>query len=218
MAWDFYDPYGLQVHKHPFGSSGPVFTYPNVPRYIGILDGEPLNQRVARRTDLPRSTRLDDLNLLVNMPSGAWTKLDPKQTGSHARYLISRNDPTIVISLAGDRAGSEASTTNASLLAESQAKMKSLPGGAIQPGERPVTVAGIEGLAYEATVGEGDAKTCYSIWVAAHHGYTYKLAVYGPETDKPAIHTALLNFTRTIKQIQPTRVAHGNTNKKTVAR
>jgi hypothetical protein len=146
------------------------------------------------------------------MPSGSWTKLDPKKTGSRACYLISRSDPTIIISLAGQRAGTEAGDTSDSLLAESQAKMKSLPGGAVEPGEWQLSAGGIQGVAYEAAVTDGQYTTYYSLWVAAHHGYNYKLAVYGDQKDKAAIDEAMRNFVRGIKPIQSTRVARGNGN------
>ena len=157
------------------------------------------------------------------MPSGPWVKLDPKETGSHACFLISRSNPTIIISLAGTRVGPEADDieagdTNSSLLAESQAKMMSLPGAAIEPGERQLSAGGIHGIAYEATVGEGQSTTYYSIWVAAHHGYNYKLAVYGEQRHKSAVDEAMRNFLRGIKQIQSNRVARDNGNKKASTR
>src|SRR3954447_13714949 len=199
---DLYDPFGMQVHKHPLGPNGPELTYPNVGRWAGVLSGqEPLDNRVARRVTPSNNTsatatasvRFDDVNLSVKMPSGAWTKSDPKKTGSHAFYIITRENPKIVISMAGDRAGTEAGATNASLLAESQAKMKALPGATIEPGERQLSAGGIEGIAYGATILDGETTTHYSIWVAAHHGFNYKLAVYGNQKDKPIIDAALLN-------------------------
>ena len=66
----------------------------------------------SRQSNPSRTTRFDDLNLSVTMPSGPWTKLDPQQTGSRARYLISRGHPTIIISLAGEHVGTEAGATN----------------------------------------------------------------------------------------------------------
>jgi hypothetical protein len=204
---DLYDPFGMQVHEHPWGPNGPEFTYPNVSRWTNVLTGqEPLNNRVAQRVTPSHTTRFDDLNLSVMMPSGPWTKLDPKKTGSHAVYLITRENPKIMISLAGDRVGTDAGDTNRTLLAKSQEKMKSLPGGAIEPGERQLSAGGIKGITYEATVVEGNAATHYSIWVAAHHGYNYKLAVYGNQKDKPAIDEAMRNFVRSIKHIEPTKI------------
>lgn len=211
---DFYDPFGLHVHEHPWGPNGPEFFYPNVGRWAGVLSGrEPLDNRVARRVSSSNNAtatgtaRFDDLNLSITMPSGAWTKIDPKKTGSHAVYIITRENPKIVISLAGDRVGTEAGATNASLLAESQAKMKSLPGATIESGERQLSAGGIEGMVYGATVVDGQTSTHYSIWVAAHHGYNYKLAVYGNQKDKPVIDAALLNFVHGIKHIEPTKIA-----------
>jgi hypothetical protein len=203
------DRYGLQYHYKPWGKWGPEFTAPNPSGWANFLQGKgPVNQRTAQRQTPSRTTRFDDLNLLVNMPSGPWTKQDPKKTGSRACFLIRRRNPTIVISLAGERVGTEAGATNNSLLAESQAKMKQLPSGEIEPGgERQLTANGIEGLTYEATADQGDATTHYSIWVAAHNGYTYKLAVYGNQKDRAEIDSTMRKFVSGMKQIQPTRVA-----------
>jgi hypothetical protein len=212
---DTWDPYNLQYHYKPFGAWGPEFTAPNVGRMANVATGrEPLNQHVARRMDTSQvsQTRFDDLNLLVSMPDGHWTKLDPKQTGSKACYLIERNDPTIVISLAGERVGTGKGDTSSLLLAESQAKMKKLPGCTIESGERQLSTNGIEGIVYGATVVDGESTTHYSIWVAAHHGYNYKLAVYGDQNDKAAVDEALLSFVRGIKHVQPTRIARGTMN------
>lgn len=204
------DPYGLQYHYKPWGKWGPELTAPNPSGWANFLQGkQPSNQRTARRSAPSRTTRFDDLNLTVNMPTGPWTKQDAKKTGSRACFLIRRSNPTIVISLAGERVGAEANATNATLLAESQAKMKRLPGGDLEPGaERKLSANGIEGLTYEATADQGDATTHYSIWVAAHNGYTYKLAAYGDQKDRAEIDTAMKKFLGGMKQIQPTRVAH----------
>jgi hypothetical protein len=205
---DLYDPFGMQVHEHPWGPNGPEFTYPNVGRWANVLSGrEPLDNRIAQRVRPSNNARFEAFNLSITMPSGAWTKLDPKKTGSHAFYIITRENPKIMISLAGERVGTEAGATNASLLAESQAKMKKLPGATVEPGERQLSAGGIEGIAYGATVVDGETTTHYSIWVAAHHGYNYKLAVYGNQKDKPVIDAALLNFVHGIKHIEPTKIA-----------
>jgi hypothetical protein len=172
----------------------------------------------SRTTNASRTTRLDDLNLAVTMPSGPWTRLDPQQSGTRARYLISRGHPTIIISLAGERVGIESNTTNSALLAESQAKMLSLPGGTIQPGGEQLTAGGIPGIAYEATVDQGPSTTHYYIWVASHHGYTYKLAVFGDQTEKPAIDEAMRNFLAGMKQLQSNRVAHASGIQRTITR
>jgi hypothetical protein len=217
-----WDPLGIQNHNQykPFGKYGPKITISTLSP-TKVMNGGSLgqaNQRAARRVAPSGTTRFEALNLSVTMPSGPWVKLDPKETGSRASYLISRSDPWIVISFAGERAGTEAGHTNNSLLAESKAKMTSLPGGAIEPGERQLSAAGIQGVAYEATVVDGQFTAYYSIWVAAHHGYNYQLAVYGDQEHKPAIDAAMRDFVRGIKQIQPTRVARGNSNKKAVTR
>jgi hypothetical protein len=205
---DFYDPFGMQVHEHPLGQNGPELTYPNVGRWSNVLSGrEPLDKRVARRVSPSNTARFDDVNLSITMPSGTWTKLDPKKSGSHAFYIITRENPKIVISLAGDRVGAESGATNQSLLAESQAKIKGRPGAGIEPGERQLSAGGIEGLAYGATIVDGETTTHYSIWVAAHHGYNYKVAAYGNEKDKSVIDAALLNFVHGIKHIEPTKIA-----------
>jgi hypothetical protein len=202
------DRYGLQYHYKPWGKWGPEFTAPNPSGWANFLQGKgPVNQRTAQRQTPPRTTRFDDLNLSVNMPSGQWTKQDPKKTGSRACFLISRRDPTIVISLAGERVGTAAGATNNSLLAESQAKMKQLPSGEIERDEQPLAANGIDGLTYEATADHGDATVHYSIWVAAHNGYIYKLAVYGDQKDRAEIDSTMRRFVSGMKQIQPTRVA-----------
>ena len=231
-AWD---PFGIQdTHEYmPFGPYGPKLTI-GTPSPTKIRNGGKFGQkkhpvpqnRVAHRTAPSRTTRFDDLNLSVTTPSGPWVKLDPKKTGSRACLLLSRSNPTIIISLAGEQIdtepgeqiGTEAADANSSLLTESQAKMMSLPGAAIAPGERQLSAGGIQGVAYEVTVGEGQSTTYYSIWVAAHHGYNYKLAVYGAQIHKPAIDAAMRNFVLGIKPIHSTRVAHGNGNKKAVTR
>jgi hypothetical protein len=219
------DPNRFNNVYKPWGKYGPTFTVTNPMKIARALNGRSParpNRRIAHRpaprVAPSRATRFDDLNLSVNMPNGPWVKSDPKKTGSRARFIISRSDPTIVISLAGERAGTEAGDTNDSLLAESQAKMRSFPGGAVEPGERQLSAAGIQGVAYEATVTDGQYTTYYSLWVAAHHGYNYKLAVYGDQQHKPAIDEAMRDFLRGIQQIQPTRVARGNGNYKPLTR
>ena len=115
------------------------------------------------------------------------------------------------ISLAGQRVGVEAENTNATLLAESQTKMKSLP-GAVLFSTNELSTGDINCIFYEATVGKDEAKTHYAIWVAAHIGYNYKLAVYGNQKDKPEINTAIRNFVRDLKHIEPTKLAHTGDN------
>lgn len=176
------------------------------------------NSRVARRPAPSRTIRLDDLNLLVTTPIGSWEKLDSPQTGSKAHLVLRRTNPTIFISLAGQRADSDTIHTNSSLLSESQAKMQSFPGAAIQPLERPFSANGIPGITYQATVPSGESTIYYALWVAAHNGYNYKLAVYGNQQDQPAIDEALQTFLHGLKPIQPNRIAHRSGNKKTTIR
>jgi hypothetical protein len=232
--------YDYHNHHKPWGKYGPTISYPSPTKIANVLNGRPANsntRRVAQRTTPARAnqsrtsrsqatqsrtarsndqnlktTRLNDLNLSVTMPSGPWVTSDPRETGSRARYLISRDDPTILISLAGERVGPLAHDTNSSLLAESQAKLKSLPGGKIEPGDRLLSAGSIDGIAYAATASDGTLTTYYAIWVAAHNGYNYKLAVYGDEQNKPAIEAALRSFVRGIKPLQTTSVARGNGN------
>jgi hypothetical protein len=205
---DLYDPFGMQVHEHPWGPNGPEFTYPNISRWANVLTGqEPLNNRVAQRVTPSHTERFTDLNLSVNLPGGPWSKLDPKKSGSHACLLLSRQNPEMMISLAGERAGVEADNTNATLLTESQTKMKTMPGAVLSTAS-DLSANGINGKLYEATTGEDEAKTHYAIWVAAHHGYNYKLAVYGHQKDKPAIDAALRNFVHGIRHIESTKLAH----------
>lgn len=222
--------YDYHNHHKPWGKYGPTITYPSPTKIANVLNGRPANattRRVAQRTSPSRTahsqsarsqatkaqtTRLNDLNLLVTTPAGPWVKTDPREISSRARYLISRDDPTILISLAGERVGPLAHDTNSSLLAESQAKMKSLPGGKIEHGDRLLSAGSIDGIAYAATASDGEQTTYYALWVAAHNGYNYKMAVYGDERDKPAIEAALRNFVRGIKPLQTTRVARGYGN------
>jgi hypothetical protein len=206
-----WDPLGISNHYHykPFGEYGPQLNIDTISP-TKVMNGGSLgkaNRRVARRTSPSRTTRFDELNLSVNMPSGPWVKMDPQQTGSKACFLASRTDPAIVISLAGEAVGVEADDTNDSLLAASQAKMLSLPGAAIAPGARLQSAGHIDGMAFEATVAQGDTTGYYSIWVANYHGYNYKLAVYGDQRDKLAIDQAMHNFLRGLKPIQSNRIA-----------
>jgi hypothetical protein len=143
----------------------------------------------------------------VNLPGGSWTKLDPKKTGSRACLLLRRQNPEIILSLAGERAAPNADNTNAAVLAGSQAKMKSMP-GAVLSSTSDLSANGIDGILYEATIGEGQAKTHYSIWIAAPHGYNYKLAVYGHQKDQPTIDAAIRTFVHGITHIEPTKLAH----------
>lgn len=213
---DLYDPYGLQYHSKPFGAYGPEFTAPNLSRWSNVLTGrEPLNPRVAQRVTTVTSERFTDLNLSVNLPGRPWSKLDPKESGSRACLLLSRQNPEIMLSLAGEQVGVEAKTTNVTLLAESQTKMRSMP-GAVLSNATDVSAGSIKGILYEATVGDAEGKTHYSLWVAAHNGYNYKLAVYGHQKDTPAIDTAIRNFIRGIKHIEPAKVAHTDSKVKAV--
>jgi hypothetical protein len=259
QAWD---PFGIQdQHEYmPFGPYGPKLTI-GTPSPTKIRSGGKFGQknrtpsrnsnaaqnntaaqrsRVAQRTSPSRTIRFDDLNLSVTTPSGPWEKLDPQQTGSKARLLLRRSNPTIIISLAGERVDTEAADrntaateligvepreqgfgatdTNSSLLAESQAKLRSLPGAEIKPGDHEVSAGGIPGVAYEATVASGESTVYYSLWVAAHHGYNYKLAVYGDYLHKRMIDDAMQNFLSGLKPIQPKRVARRNGNQKTTMR
>src|SRR4029079_3680364 len=183
-------------------------TAPNLSRWSNVLTGrEPLNQRVAQRVATVTTERFTDLNLSVNLPGRPWSKLDPKESGSRACLLLSRQNPEIMLSLAGEQVGVEAKTTNAALLDESQTKMRSMP-GAVLSNATDVSAGGIKGVLYEATVGDGEGKTHYAIWVGAHNGYNYKLAVYGQQKETPAIDTTIRNFIRGIKHIEPAKVAH----------
>jgi hypothetical protein len=156
---------------------------------------------------------LDDQNLVVNAPGGRWVKLDPAETGSRACLLMRRGDPTIVISLAAEPVGIEAHSTNGSLLAVSQAKMKSLPQGTVLPRERKLATHGIQGIAYLAnSVTSDGTKVHYSIWVATRNGYNYSLAVYGEEKYKSYIDSTMYNFLRSIRPIDPHRIARAGDN------
>jgi len=200
---------GTYLHYTIFGNNGPeTWIFGPKQTYTGWPPRRVTPQRVARRVTPSQTSRFDTFNLLVNLPSGPWVKLDPKETGSRACLLMSRSNPTIVISLAAERVGIEANESNSSLLATSQAKMKSLPEGDVVPGERKLSANGIEGVSYESSaVVENGTMVHYSIWVATHNGYKYSLAVYGEQKDKPAIDETMHSFLRGIKQIEPARVA-----------
>lgn len=222
-----YDPLGIQNHSHymPFGPNGPKITISTLsPTKVmnggkyGHKNRAAQRHRVAQRTNSARTTRFDDLNLSVTTPSGPWVKLDPQKTGSHACLLLSRTNPNIMISLAGQEVGIESEDTNTTLLAESQAKMRTLPGATIQPGEHQLSANGIPGVAFTATVADGQSTAYYTIWVAAHHGYTYKLAVYGDYLHKRPIDEAMQNTLAGLKQIQSNRVARADGSQNTVTR
>jgi hypothetical protein len=158
--------------------------------------------------------RCEALNVQVTMPSDMWKRIDPQAIGSHTNFMITRHNPEITISLAAERAGIEANDTNHTVLAASQAKMKSLPGAAILPGERPLTCQNIQGISYQASA-EQDGKTAhYALWVASHNGYNYKLAVYGEQKYKPMIEGTMRNFLSGMRQVDSQRVAHAESKVK----
>jgi hypothetical protein len=119
--------------------------------------------------------------------------------------------------LSGERASGGSQPTNATLLAESQAKMKSLS-GTVEPGEQQVSAGDIDGLAYAATVVGDKQTTYYAMWVATHNGYSYKLAVYGDKHDEPAIDAAMASFVHGIKPLRASRVAYRNNRNKSTTR
>jgi hypothetical protein len=194
-------------------------TYPVGPyrRHVYSQNTVPQN-RLAQRTTPARTIRFDEFNLSVTTPSGPWVKIDPKKTGSHACLLLTRTNPTIMISLAGEKVGIQADDTNASLLAAAQTKMLKLPGATIEPGDHEQSAGGIPGAAFTATVGDEQSTLYYSLWVAAHHGFTYKLAVYGDQQDTAAIDAAMQNVLTGLKQIQSNRIARVGSEKKAVTR
>src|SRR5207253_926242 len=114
----------------------------------------------------------------------------------------------ITISLAGERAGVEAKDTNSTVLAASQAKMKSLPGAVVLPGERQISGQNIQGISYQASAEQDGRAAHYAIWVASRNGYNYKLAVYGEQKYKPAIDATMRNFVHNMKQLDSKRIAH----------
>jgi hypothetical protein len=227
MGLTHYLHHKLGFHDYLYGPGGVV------PRYTGIPEQVPTQQKVsllrgtypvgpyrrpAKRTVPGRTTRLDDLNLLVTLPRGPWTRIDPQQSGSRARFLATRAKPTIMISLGGEPIGIDTDITCGMLLAESQQKMLGLPGATIEPGERQQSAAGIPGVAYNATAASGDSTIYYSLWVAAHHGYTYILAVYGSEADRAAVDATMQNVLTGLKQVQSNRVARAGGNQKSATR
>jgi hypothetical protein len=187
---------------------------------LNVLNGgtnPPGNSPVARRVVSSRVARLDELHLLVNIPNGPWVVADTTEGGSAARYMLIRRDPKIMLSLAGEPAAPDASQSNSGLLIESQAKMRSL-GGNIEPGEQHLAAGGIKGIAYSATIANGDFTTYYQLWVATHNDFNYKLAVYGDKHDKSMIDDAMRTFVRGMRPLQPTNVARREGSSKTVTR
>jgi hypothetical protein len=213
----FYDPLGVQDKYYPFGENGPTFQYTNPVKVLNVLSGGSNVQpsgRVAQRVAPSRTFRLDDLNLVVGMPGGPWVKVEPN-SGSTARFMLSRKNPAVVLSLAGGYEGTKAPAVD-TLLAESQANIKKL-GGTVESDEQPLSASRIDGLAYSATV-EGDSTTYYAMWVAAHNGYKYQLAVYGDQRDKIMVDATMRNFVYGIQPIQQNTVARHNGQKTTFTR
>jgi hypothetical protein len=210
---EFHDPMGMHNVYKPWSNHGPKLIAPNPEKIVHAGSPAHADERVAQRVTAvaPCNTeRFDDLNLSVNMPGGSWTKLDPKKTGSRACLLLSRQNPEIFLSLAGERAASNVDN-NKALLAASQAKMKTMP-GAVLSSTSALSANGIDGILFEATTGEAQPKTHYSIWVAAHNGFNYKLAVFGHQNEQPTIDAAIRTFARGIKHIEPTDLAHTDAN------
>jgi hypothetical protein len=162
----------------------------------------------VERVIIVHRAKCDALNVQVTVPSDAWKRVDPRDIGSHTSFMLTRHNPDITISLAGERVGVEADETSRTLLTASQEKMKALPAAVVLPGERQVAGQNIQGVSYHATA-EQDGKTAhYAIWVASHNGYNYKLAVYGEKKYAPAVDSAMYNFVHGMKQLDTKRVAH----------
>jgi hypothetical protein len=215
----FYDPYGVQDKYHPFGENGPTFQYTNPIKVLNVLNGGSNFQpsgRAAQRVPPPRTMRLDDLNLAVTMPGGQWAKVD-SHTGSSPRFMLQSKHPAIVLSLAGEQVGSKALDPDTTLLAESQANITKL-GGTVESGEQQLSAGHIDGLAYSATVDDGEFTTYYAMWVAAHNGYKYQLAVYGDKHDKAMIDAVMHNFVHGIQAVHTTAVARHNIQSTTFTR
>jgi hypothetical protein len=181
--------------------------------HISIIAVPTYTQRVI----IIHLARCEALNVQVTVPSNSWKTVDPKTIGSRTNYLLTRHNPDITISLAGERVGVEAKETNQTLLAASQAKMKSLPGATILPGERQLSGQNIQGISYQATAEQDGTAAHYAIWVASRNGYNYKLAVYGQQKFKPAIDAAMRNFVHNMKQMDPKRIAHAERKKAEIA-
>jgi hypothetical protein len=171
--------------------------------YLSLVPGPPVE-----RVIIVHVARCDALNVQVTVPSAAWTRDDPRAIGSHTNFLLTRKNPEMHISLAAERVGIEADETNRTLLAVSKEKMKSLPDGAVLPGEWQVGGQNIQGLSYHATAEQDGKAAHYAIWVASRNGYNYKLAVYGEKKYAPAIDSAMQNFVHGMKQLDPKRIAH----------
>src|SRR4051812_8062006 len=131
--------------------------------HVSIIAGPGYTQRIV----IVHLARCEALNVQVTVPSESWKKVDPKATGSHTSFILTRHNPDITISLAGERAGVEAKDTNRTVLAASQAKMKSLPGAVVLPGERQISGQNIQGISYQATAEQDGMAAHYAIWVAS---------------------------------------------------
>jgi hypothetical protein len=185
----------------------------NNPPDTWLFGPQPPQQVVVRKI-VVYVARCEPLNVQVIVPNGPWVKQDPREIGSHTNFLIARRHPDITISLAGERVGVEANETNHSLLAASREKIKSFPGGVVLPSERPLWGQNIQGVSYDASATEDGTTAHYAIWVAAHHGYNYKLAVFGEQKDRFAIDMTMRNFVHGLRQIEPMKVAHADTKVK----
>jgi hypothetical protein len=148
------------------------------------------------------------------MPRDAWKRIDPQAIGSHTNFMITRHNPEITISLAGERVGIEANESNHTLLTASQTKMKTLPGAAILPGQQPLMAQNIQGIAYQASAEQDGKVAHYAMWVASHNGYNYKLAVFGEQKYKPIIEATMRNFLSGMRQLDNQRVAHAESKVK----
>ena len=160
---------------------------------LDVLNGrnpnyQPNQPRVASRVVPTQTTRLDNLGLSVTEPAGLWEEAEREPAGSTARYMITREDPKIVISLAGEQ--TETRLTNSAAWQSRKPRSRNWAARS-NPERQRLSAGGINGVSYSATVTDGEFTTYYAMWVATHNGHKYKLAVYGDKHDKTKIDAAM---------------------------
>src|SRR4051794_20858289 len=114
LGW--YLHYKTGMHDYLYGPGGVA------PRYLGLPAQAPTYGELpsTKRVIIIHRAKCDALNIQVTVPSTAWKKVDPREVGSRSSFLLTRENPDITISLAGERVGVEAQETNRTLMAASK--------------------------------------------------------------------------------------------------
>jgi hypothetical protein len=134
------------LHRMMFGDSDLISETFGLHKEIDVYAGWPPHLVATRAVGPPLTLRFDNLNLAVTMPHGPWNDLNPRRTDAHSCRLIGRRKPTIIVSLAVEPVGIESNVTNSSLLAWSEARMRTLPSGKVLPGEQELDANGLSVL------------------------------------------------------------------------